>query len=318
MINLNRLEVFYYVVRHGGIVPASRHIPWGISASAISKNVTSFEESERVTLFVRGDAGAFELTAAGQRYYDAFAPMYEQLQRVSAETAGLTGKVLRIGASPYVQKQYVMPLLGVLRRRHPDIPLEFRVGTRVALEDYLRRDEIDVAVLTVDEPPTDRPWQPLLQRSLVLYVPADNTATEGWACLEQGARLAAPPATEAVARRFFSALRQRNGDWPVAIRASETAEVVAHVQTGDCVGPGVGVGALLSLPGIRALPLAGAEPVFIGAAWRDESHALRTLLQLAVNAAQAVIDVSPKENAVCSTVDTGESGYVAVASRKTQ
>jgi DNA-binding transcriptional LysR family regulator len=52
-MNIHHLELFYYVARHGGIMPAVRNIPYGIQQPAVSGQVAQLEEDLDVTLFHR-------------------------------------------------------------------------------------------------------------------------------------------------------------------------------------------------------------------------------------------------------------------------
>ena len=38
-MNIHHLELFYYVARHGGIVPAVRNMPYGIQQPAVSGQI---------------------------------------------------------------------------------------------------------------------------------------------------------------------------------------------------------------------------------------------------------------------------------------
>ncbi len=49
-MNVHHLELFYYVARHGGIMPAVRNIPYGIQQPAVSDQVALLEEFLGVTL----------------------------------------------------------------------------------------------------------------------------------------------------------------------------------------------------------------------------------------------------------------------------
>src|SRR5207237_749330 len=44
-MNIHHLELFYYVARHGGIVPAVRNMPYGIQQPAVSGQIARLEES---------------------------------------------------------------------------------------------------------------------------------------------------------------------------------------------------------------------------------------------------------------------------------
>src|ERR1039458_6525254 len=62
-MNVHHLELFYYVARHGGIMPAVRNIPYGIQQPAVSAQVAQLEEFLGVTLFQRRP---FSLTPPGR------------------------------------------------------------------------------------------------------------------------------------------------------------------------------------------------------------------------------------------------------------
>ena len=53
-MNVHHLELFYYVARHGGIMPAVRNIPYGIQQPAVSSQIAQLEEFLGVTLFRGG------------------------------------------------------------------------------------------------------------------------------------------------------------------------------------------------------------------------------------------------------------------------
>ena len=61
-MNVHHLELFYYVAKHGGIMPAVRNIPYGIQQPAVSAQVAQLEEFLGATLFQRRP---FALTAEG-------------------------------------------------------------------------------------------------------------------------------------------------------------------------------------------------------------------------------------------------------------
>ena len=42
-MNVHHLELFYYVARYGGIMPAVRNIPYGIQQPAVSGQVVQLE-----------------------------------------------------------------------------------------------------------------------------------------------------------------------------------------------------------------------------------------------------------------------------------
>ena len=72
-MNVHHLELFYYVAKHGGIMPAVRNIPYGIQQPAVSAQVAQLEEFLGVTLFQRRP---FALTPAGEKLYQFIRPFF--------------------------------------------------------------------------------------------------------------------------------------------------------------------------------------------------------------------------------------------------
>ncbi len=280
MINLHRYEALYYVGTYGGIGPAARGTPWTVSKSAISKHITAMEHEIGTKLFIREP---FQWLPAGKRLFDDIKPLYERLIAHVRETSGLSGALLRIGASEFVLREYVIPLLDLLRRRHPQLRLQFQAGQRHEIDRALRTHQVDLAILATDEPPETLAWQPLLTLPLVLLVPANDPrqeAAEFWAKAPVTERLVTPPESEGACRRFSAGLRERGVAWPVAVQASSTAMVPWLVAAGQGVGLCVGARSLLHHEGVRALPLPGFGEVTVGAVWQTETPALRTMLEL--------------------------------------
>ena len=74
-MNVHHLELFYYVAKHGGIMPAVRNIPYGIQQPAVSAQVAQLEEFLGVTLFQRRP---FALTPPGEKLYAFVAAVFRQ------------------------------------------------------------------------------------------------------------------------------------------------------------------------------------------------------------------------------------------------
>ena len=62
-LNIHHLELFYHVVRFGGITAAARQMPYGIQQSTISSQILLLEDTLGKQLFRRRP---FELTAEGR------------------------------------------------------------------------------------------------------------------------------------------------------------------------------------------------------------------------------------------------------------
>src|SRR5258707_14472417 len=90
-MNVHHLELFYYVARHGGIMPAVRNIPYGIQQPAVSSQISQLEEFLGVTLFQRRP---FALTPDGEKLYEFIRPFFANLAQIGGEFPG--GQARRI------------------------------------------------------------------------------------------------------------------------------------------------------------------------------------------------------------------------------
>src|SRR5580698_3379308 len=81
-MNVHHLELFFYVAKHGGIMPAVRNIPYGIQQPAVSAQVAQLEEYLGTTLFQRRPFG---LTAEGEKLYRFIEPFFGNLEKIAGE-----------------------------------------------------------------------------------------------------------------------------------------------------------------------------------------------------------------------------------------
>jgi hypothetical protein len=81
-MNVHHLELFYYVARHGGIMPAVRNIPYGIQQPAISSQMAQLEEYLGATLFQRRP---FALTAEGEKLFQFIQPFFSRIDKIAVE-----------------------------------------------------------------------------------------------------------------------------------------------------------------------------------------------------------------------------------------
>ena len=103
-MNVHHLELFYYVAKHGGIMPAVRNIPYGIQQPAVSAQVAQLEEFLGVTLFQRRP---FALTAEGEKLFAFVAPFFANLDKVADELQGGQARHVPLGASTIVLRDHL-------------------------------------------------------------------------------------------------------------------------------------------------------------------------------------------------------------------
>src|SRR5258706_5622671 len=85
-MTVHHLELFYYVARHGGIMPAVRNIPYDIQQPAASSQISQLEEFLGVTLFQRQPVA---LTPDGEKLYEVIRPFFANLAQIGGALHGV-------------------------------------------------------------------------------------------------------------------------------------------------------------------------------------------------------------------------------------
>lgn len=167
------IRIFLAVARAGQMLGAARRL--GINHATVARRLSSLEASLKVTLVTRRTNGC-ELTQAGEEFMAA-------AERIEAETlaaralvgeadVALAGTV-RIGAPDGFGTAFLVPRLGRLTARYPDLTIQV---VPVPRSFSLSRREADIAIV-VERPEQGR----LVARKLVDYtlgLYADRTYLE--------------------------------------------------------------------------------------------------------------------------------------------
>ena len=276
-MNIHHLELFYYVAKHGGIMPAVRNIPYGIQQPAVSAQVAQLEEHLGVTLFQRRP---FALTAEGQKLYDYIRPFFANLDRIAGELQGGQVRHFRIGASTIILRDHLPRLLQAVHKKFPGLKVSLREGYPAQLAELLARDEVDLVITLIEGRPL-RGFHTLtlLELPLLLLVAKDNplkSAEELWKRDRIEESLICLPGHEAITKNFQARLGELGVEWYPSVEASSIDLVEEYVAGG------LGIGLTVAQPrralpsGLRALPLTGFAPAVIGALWRGKTTPLQT------------------------------------------
>lgn len=267
-MNVHHLELFYYVAKHGGIMPAVRNIPYGIQQPAVSSQILQLEESLGVTLFHRRP---FALTGEGEKLFQFVQPFFGNLDTVAGELQGGRVRHIRIGASPIVLRDHLPELFQNVRKRFPGLRLSLREGYPADLEEWLKNGELDLAITLIGKkPPSGLHSLKLIELPLVLLVEKGSriqSAEELWRRDRIAEPLICLPQGESITRIFQDQLRRRGVDWFPSIEASSAELIETYV------GNGLGIGVSAAIPGktpsprVRGLLLAGFPRIIIGALW---------------------------------------------------
>ena len=248
-MNVHHLELFFYVARHGGIMPAVRNIPYGIQQPAVSSQIAQLEEFLGATLFHRRP---FALTPEGEKLYEFIRPFFSNLDRIADELQGGQERHIRIGASTIVLREHLPELLQAMRKKFPALRVSLREGYPADFEILLEREELDLAITLIGKKsPANLRSLALIELPPVLLVNPGSgiaAAEELWERDRIETPLISLPAAEAVARIFQEQLRKRSVDWFPSIEVSSLELIETYVANG------LGAGVALALPGKKFPP----------------------------------------------------------------
>jgi DNA-binding transcriptional LysR family regulator len=275
-MNIHHLELFYYVARHGGIMPAVRNIPYGIQQPAVSAQVAQLEEFLGVTLFQRRP---FALTPAGEKLYAFIQPFFSNLDKVASEFQGGQARHVRIGASTIILRDHLPGLLRGVQKKFPGLKVTLREGYPAQLEALLQKEEIDLAVTLIEKPSGPGIHTlALLELPVVLLLEAGSPVTAAeqlWKRDRIDERLICLPPDAPLCKNFQKKLGELGVDWFPGIEASSVDLVESYVANGLGIGLSVAIPKKALPSSVRALPLPGFPPVVIGAMWRGRTTPLR-------------------------------------------
>jgi DNA-binding transcriptional LysR family regulator len=274
-VNIHHLELYYFVAKHGGIMPAVRNIPYGIQQPAVSSQIAQLEEFLGVKLFHRRP---FALTAQGEKLYQFVQPFFSNLEKVAGELQGGQARRIRIGAATIVLREHLPELFQNVRKRFFGLKLSLREGSPAELEAMLQRDEIDLAV-TVMERKTAPGIHTLVLLELppVLLLPKNSavkSADELWQRDKIDEPLICFPPGEPLNKNFQARLNHLGVDWFPSIEAGSVDLIETYVASGLGIGLSAAIPNKIFSPKVRVLPLDGFPPVVIGALWRGRKTPL--------------------------------------------
>ena len=143
MLDWNDLRYFLAVARTGSTLAAAKHLR--VSQSTISRRVTALEDAIGVQLFVRKPSG-YTLTPRGESVLPAAesveAAVLSFSDSIAAEARRVAGTV-RLTTVESAANAWIIPTLGLLRARYPDLQLEIMTSDQNL---DLLRGEADVAL----------------------------------------------------------------------------------------------------------------------------------------------------------------------------
>jgi DNA-binding transcriptional LysR family regulator len=290
MLNIHHLELFYYVARHGGIMPAVRNIPYGIQQPAVSGQILQLEEYLGGPLFQRRP---FQLTPAGEELYEFVKPFFDGIGTVADRLRGGTIQNIRIAATAIVLRAHLPELLPVIRKKFPELKMTLREGVQAEVGRWLTEGEVDLGITVIDgKAPAGIHHEEILEVPMVLLVPKEMKFKSAAEVLKQdriSQTLISLPANESISKVFEAELAKRKIDWPVGMEVNALDLVETYAANG------FGIGLTVSMPGkklpktVRALPLEGFPGVTLGAMWQGKIGVIgRALVDIFKQRAQEI------------------------------
>ena len=274
-MNVHYLEIFYHVARHGGIAEAVRNFPYGIQQPAVSSQILQLEQSLGTRLFERRP---FRLTAAGERLYAFIRPFFGNLEKVALEIQGHGAQFVRIGAAGAVLHLHLPQLLRDLRKAMPRLRFSLLEAASPRLMEALKRDEIDLAVTTLQSPmPPELNSRPLVQLPLALLVPRTirlRSAAELWKREGIEHPLICLPAHEPISANFQRSLARLGVEWMPSMVVSSLDLIETYVREGFGIGVSVTIPGAKSSKALRRLPLPGFDALEVGVVWGGQENPL--------------------------------------------
>lgn len=155
MINLQRLEGFYWVAKTQGYARAARAFPYPITQPGVHQQVRRLEEELGVKLFERVGKDRVVLTPRGQVLFDAVVGFFEQLPVIEARVrGGVIGGTLKMHAAGHLLRHLVPEWLRRLQLKRPDITVAL-TDVQTADLSLLRNGETDVLIDWLPDIPQD-------------------------------------------------------------------------------------------------------------------------------------------------------------------
>lgn len=282
-MNVHYLELFYYVVRHRGILAASRNMPYGIQQPAISSQIARLEDSLGVKLFQRRP---FRLTEQGEMLFDYIAPFFAGMETLGQKLRGEMRGRLRLAGLSEVMREHMPKLIATMRETEPDLQVRIHEIDQDGAEKMIREGGADLAITVLkNRLPSEFYSEILTELPLVLLLPrlsgARRKSLPNYRDIKTAEQvlsvggsgefsLISLPACEVLPGIFQAELLKRSVRWETTIEANSQDLVVRYAAQGLGIGLGVMTPEVVHNKKITVLPLKGFPFMKIGVFWRGD------------------------------------------------
>ena len=125
---LNGMRAFEAAGRLGSFTKAAEEL--NVSHSAVSRHVRGLEKRLNVHLFRNRNTGV-ELTEQGQAYLTELTPALDRIAEATEALTETISGIVTLTTETTVAQKWLIPRLGRLKARHPEISLKISVDTRM-------------------------------------------------------------------------------------------------------------------------------------------------------------------------------------------
>lgn len=139
----DKLRIFHSVAESGSLTGAGQSL--GLSQSAVSRQITTLEESLGVALF-RRHARGLVLTEQGQLLHEATKEIHSRLSLIKGQlmdTHRRPAGPLKVTVSEFIASTWLAPRLAEFRESYPEIQLTIIIDDKIL---NLNRREADAAI----------------------------------------------------------------------------------------------------------------------------------------------------------------------------
>jgi LysR family hydrogen peroxide-inducible transcriptional activator len=173
-VNLQELLYFSALAehRHFGRAAKACHV----SQPTLSGQIRKLEEHLGVTLFERNNKWV-ALTPVGERILEHSRKALEEVSLMQATAKSSHDQLvgpLKLGVIPTLAPYLVPLILGPLRERHPDMPIELWEDLTVPLLDLLRSRRLEAALIATEVPAQHFTSEPLFVEPFLAALPQNH------------------------------------------------------------------------------------------------------------------------------------------------
>ena len=143
---LRQIEYFQAIVRCGSFTEAAEECH--ISQSAISQQMKQLQDELGFSLLERGKR-RFTLSEAGKLFYERSLKVTKEIDRMIQDCLNMARHdkaLLRLAWLKDYEGSEFMVAIGEFARRYPQVDIRVRTGTHEEIHEWLRNEEIDLAL----------------------------------------------------------------------------------------------------------------------------------------------------------------------------